>query len=359
MIKTIDISNFKCFDNVSVDLGNLTLLTGENSSGKSTLIQALLLCVNNTGGEQKPLNGYLIDFDSFSEVRNVMKNVRAFEIVVKNEADYKKFTFSDAVEEHEMLRIAENSKKLDTILNFSNGRFHYLSANRIGPQRFYDKSSHKSDRFGINGEFIFSYFEKFKAQPIKNYLVKEGVGNLESQVNYWFDYILNSKLTTEKVAKSNQVRAFYSNNKFEIERKMQPQNVGTGLSYLVGMLIICLASQKDDIIIIENPEIHLHPQAQSLLTEFFAFISDAGINLIIETHSDHILNGVLVQCKKHESGNNGISREKVKVHFFNLNENQISDVHDIEIHKNGRIKNPPNGFFDQIGKDLRTLMSTK
>ncbi|MBO0565475.1 hypothetical protein EXQ38_04210 [Clostridium botulinum] len=89
--------------------------------------------------------------------------------------------------------------------------------------------------------------------------------------------------------------------------------MGSGLSYLISIIIICLSLEENEALIIENPEIHLHPKAQSRLTEFFIFISKANRQLVIETHSDHFFNGVRVAI-----ANGTISNEEVSINFFKL-----------------------------------------
>jgi predicted ATPase len=75
----------------------------------------------------------------------------------------------------------------------------------------------------------------------------------------------------------------------------------------------------------------------------------------VETHSDHIINGSLVALKQGK-----IEREHIKIYHFNRDESQhAATANEVEILENGRIRKAPAGFFDQIGKDLRILMSTK
>ena len=73
-------------------------------------------------------------------------------------------------------------------------------------------------------------------------------------------------------------------------------------------------------LIIENPEAHLHPHGISKLTELICLAAELGIQIIIETHSDHVINGVLVQCKRFEEGNEGISKDNVKIYHFDRDE---------------------------------------
>jgi predicted ATPase len=78
----------------------------------------------------------------------------------------------------------------------------------------------------------------------------------------------------------------------------------------------------------------------------------AGIQIIIETHSDHIMNGALVAIAQDSE-----CLDLVKAYFFERDEHTHTSVpRKLEILKDGRIKNPPNGFFDQIDIDMRLIM---
>lgn len=74
---------------------------------------------------------------------------------------------------------------------------------------------------------------------------------------------------------------------------------------------MCLGAESDSVIIIENPEIHLHPKAQSKLCEFLYFVSQSGRQLFIETHSDHIFNGLRVGV-----ANGSMNQEDISVNFL-------------------------------------------
>ena len=100
-----------------------------------------------------------------------------------------------------------------------------------------------------------------------------------------------------------------------------PLNVGFGLTYSLPIIVAILKANPNDLIIIENPESHLHPKAQSKLAELFALASSIGIQLIIETHSDHILNGIRVATKK-----GLINSEQTKIYYLSKEENKLGII---------------------------------
>jgi len=170
---------------------------------------------------------------------------------------------------------------------------------------------------------------------------------LETQVNYWLKYITdieNIEFFTEK-STPNTVKSFYKIEGFEFF----PENIGSGVSYLLTMLIVCLSAKKGNIIIIENPEIHLHPKSQAKLGEFFSFIAAKGIQLIIETHNDHIINRI---C--YEEFKENIKSKDIVIQY---KENSNTQFQKIEI-KKGQFFNKkgenrfPEGFFDATLKEI-------
>ena len=132
---------------------------------------------------------------------------------------------------------------------------------------------------------------------------------------------------------------------------MKPSHVGTGVSYIASVIVSALSCKKGSLFIIENPEIHLHPGAQSKLLEFLSFLAARGLQIIVETHSDHIFNGLRKSMKQKR-----ISAEQERVYFFKLDEHYLSRPVFIKIDENGIIKNYEKGFFDQFDEDLDDLL---
>ncbi|MCQ4437669.1 AAA family ATPase, partial [Clostridioides difficile] len=74
-------------------------------------------------------------------------------------------------------------------------------------------------------------------------------------------------------------------------------NVGFGITYVLSIITLVLSAEPGDILIIENPEAHVHPRGQIELGKFLALASKSGIQIIVETHSDHIFNGMRLFIK--------------------------------------------------------------
>ena len=194
-----------------------------------------------------------------------------------------------------------------------------------------------------------NFYYHNKRKPIETYLIKDDTSyTLEYQVNYWINYITgisDLSIDIEKVTPTIVKNIFRINGD-----EFLPENLGTGLSHLFSILVICLSAKKNNIIIIENPEIHLHPKAQAKLGEFFAFIASKGIQLIIETHNDHILNKVAYEIFK---GN--LSKDDVIIHYFSLPYKKTTLYFNNRgsfVNKEGKETQFPEGFFDATLKEI-------
>lgn len=343
MIKKLHLEAFKCFEKESLEFKNLTILTGTNGSGKSSIIQSLLLLSLHINQDySSPLQKYLNFISEFDDVANFNLVQECYQIVMEGFDSSFGLTGSKSLIETSIEDTIVSEK-----ISYSKGNFIFLSADRIGPQDVYEKNTNPLDKFGIYGEYTISFLEnarKIKLQVIDE-LVRDERKMLDSQVNYWLRYILDTTIQTEEIVGTNQVKAQFKNgNAF-----VRPKNIGSGISYLVSILIICLSAKKEQIIIIENPEIHLHPKAQSKLGEFLAFVASKGIQIIIETHNDHIINRI---CYEQFIGI--ISSEDVIIHYKQSMQESFEQIEIV----NGSFRNHkgenrfPEGFYDATLKEI-------
>lgn len=354
MITKMGISGLKCFNNDEFKLKPFTLLTGMNSAGKSTFIQAILLAIQNiTENATSPLNGKYITLGEYSEAKNYITNAKSIMIYLENNF-YERITIDIKEDDGDIkCLIKSDNEKIISSRDFKYfyGTIHYISSNRIGIQDVYDKNYSEDEEFGNKGEFAFNYYNKHKRDILSDIIIKDAsTKTLDGQLNYWLKYVLNCQLITEDIKGTDKIKVSYSygNN----TRAVRPKNIGTGLSYVISLMIAGLSSKKGDLLIIENPEIHLHPKAQSKITEFIAFLADKGIQFVIETHSDHVFNGIRKSIKKEI-----IKDDDVITYFFRIDESTLlcSPVQ-IIINEYGIIENHQKGLFDQFDDDLDELL---
>lgn len=375
MIKRIRIQALKSIQKLDVECSRLNLIVGTNSSGKSTFLQSLLLDAQN-GSEKFGLNGPVISLGEFREVRNFHMPNDNIKIELHDECEKPAYII---FEENSSIHVSGYDEIRDSLvadiyslgdfddssstmhLDYQLG-FHYLSCHRLGVQDIYKKNLNSEDEFGIEGEYTLAYLLKHGPEEIDENLVYDKstyTGTLLDQVNYWLEKIVGTTVLLNELKKTNYFQVLYNNNpaiKNSENLYCRPINVGSGISYLISILIMCLGSNYDDVLVIENPEIHLHPKAQSNLCEFFYFISSNNRQVFIETHSDHIFNGIRagIATKQMEA-------DRIAVNFFSLNENFCTQCNPIQFGEMGKIlgKNPDmdlNDLFDQFEIDLDRML---
>ena len=344
MLTDICINNFKCFKHAKIPFKPLTLLTGTNSSGKSSVLQAVLLAyVFNRSHNTFPyLNAILSPFMVFEDIYNKFLTDKSVSISANNGEEI--FTLSQE-------GIIE-SKKTNNNVIYEDNAF-YLSANRLGPEELSDV--HNDLRIGSDGQYALGWLHKQKDAQVHPQLINEGIEphqishKIVSNISWWLAYITGTNISsnTAEVTRNKVKTSFLLPDIGELS----PFNVGAGNSYLLKLLIMCLTAKPGDLLLIENPEIHLHPGAQSRLGEFLVFIAAREIQVIAETHCEHLINRV-----RYEVYEKKISAENVIIHY---KPDSLTDFHTIFIKQTGHfckadksVINFPSGFFDSTLSEL-------
>ena len=382
MINSITVKNFKSLKNISVNLSNLNLFTGINGVGKSTLIQILLL-LKQSNEEKISLNGDFINIGSVSDALCESRNNDNIEFIIENinggikENIKIKLNYSNKYDDYFKSQVVinnSNSKsKYSYIKNLIND-IQYLSAERIGPKHFYktNYSNIQNNFIGIHGEYSLHYLlenqnNDIPLKKIAKHIVTKKINNEQDKIEEIIDYSLKTQLEAwmgeispniiskaELYKEINLIGSFFSykqKNKPDTSAFKAP-NIGFGISYVLPVILSILMSKKDDIVIIENPEAHLHPKGQVVLAELMALAAQNGVQLIIETHSDHIFDGIRIATKE-----NKISNKKLSVIFFDRKQDEhITEITNIIIDSNGRIDKMPKNFFDQFDINLSKLL---
>lgn len=341
MLNCIRINGFKCFQEAEIRFSNFTLLAGKNSTGKSTVIQAVLALYQNSASS---LAGKYMNIGTVNEVKNWIAGSKEIILEAVYEHRGEDFLYRKIFGDEDEGR--EGTEFSDEI------NVRYLTADRIGVEDTYQKSLEGKDQIGVRCEYAFFYLAGHKGEEIKEKgFIYDSTSKmtLGGQVDYWLERILGYRVTAEEIPGTELIRVAYRNR--ELGRDIRPKNVGTGVSYIAEIIIAALSCRKGDVLIIENPEIHLHPSGQCELMEFLIFLARKGLQVVMETHSDHVFNG-LRRCVS----NDRIRNDKVRIYFFRQNEDKISIPVEIFLDENGRVKNQQDGLFDQIEKDLDVIL---
>lgn len=377
MLKQMGLTNFKIFREQRIKLAPLTLLAGLNGSGKSTVMQALaMLRQSHDTGLLKArswlLNGELVELGSGSDVLHdnpTEGGVMSLSLDASNdglEADAKSSWPVKYDAKGDVLSSA--SDLFDPIapasrFNLFADGFQYLRADRVNPSVTYPKSQHAvgTRRFlGSRGEFTGHFLLEYGDDPIGcSSLVDPDAAQADkllSQTNAWMRrFSPDVTLDVENIRRTDLVQLRYSYRTKGIGGgggQFRATNVGFGLSYSLPIVVACLSAKPTDLLLIENPEAHLHPEGQLAMGDLLARASAAGIQVIVETHSDHVLNGIRLAVKR-----GTLRAVDTGFRFFHRNDVGAAEIKCPVVSQDGMLSEWPSGFFTQWDDALVQLLS--
>ncbi|MDQ1354968.1 MAG: hypothetical protein QG657_5277 [Acidobacteriota bacterium] len=370
MITEIKLKNFKCFEDESIELKPLNLWTGLNGMGKSTVIQALLLLRQNyeLGLLQKDeaisLNGDLVKIGNSKDLLYQYFKDQYIGIAITIDGASTVGWTWDAGTNADNLPFKEKKSELNASFETTlfGPNFHYLNAERLGPRVYFETSTYdviNQNRLGLRGEFVANYLAEFASNQIPIPQLKHPSASgltLYEQVNAWMGEIRPG--TRINVAGDSDMSLVGLRYQFvggkDAGNRFRPTNVGFGLSFLLPVLVAILSSKTGSLLILENPEAHLHPRGQAEIGKLIAIAAANGIQIIVETHSDHILNGVRVAVKKQL-----IAPEQTKLLYFHgevIDDQFKHYILNPRLDRDGRIDQWPDGFFDEWERQLNELL---
>lgn len=369
MISETRIERFKCFKDQTIPFGKITVFAGNNGTGKSTVLQTLLLLrqaftLGSLQDHQIPLNGDLIKIGTAMDAlfAGSQEDTIAFTLVF-NEYPDKKYIWTlqyekEAPHQH-FMNCTSNQTDLPSLGPFA-PRFSYLMAERWGPRLTYPMSElpNEAMNVGVSGEYVAHCLAEFGQDTIVNSALAletdEGIINLslENQTQLWMRKLIpDITFNVESIVKADRVRLearFYG----ETTEYLRPTNLGFGISYSLPIIVAALMGEMNTMLLIENPEAHLHPAGQSQIGQFLAQAASFGLQVILETHSDHILNGVRIAVKDGTIGKDDVSI----LYFARGVKFEGNTIIKPRIYEDGGIDTWPEGFFDQFEKDLGKLI---
>lgn len=377
MIETLEIKNFKSIKKKRFGLRHLNLLLGLNGMGKSSFIQMLLLLRQSTFQEGLRLNAHLVNIGNARDALYQYAKEEKLGIFLAFTDGQQQQLMFDFKAESDLFPLSENIE-LDTLfLNQSlwhNRSFQYLNANRQEPTSIHQKSY--SDvvsrrHLGRFGQYTAHFLEVYGTSEVesdnlihpKSYVQDRVTGqkivnrNLLNQVNLWLGEIspgIRVQVTAIQNTENMQVEFEYLQPNFGTTNRFKPTNVGFGISYVLPVVVSLLAARPGDLLIIENPESHIHPRGQAELGKLVALAAANDVQIIVETHSDHFVNGVRVAVKE-----GLINRSKAVLFYFEKTvtaSEQFSKITDIEIDSRGELSAYPENMLDEWSNQLIKLV---
>lgn len=379
MITEISLYQFKNYaEKRTIPFSALNIIYGGNGRGKSTMLQALLLLSQTLRAEDKlhklRVNGEFITLDRFEDIlcSYAEEDEQEIHINVHSGSDFietvytkdqlpqraklkvlkingKDYVSENAVESFDEKGCAEDAS--DTGFSFDSisdvtGLQHlksmcYVSADRRGPINTIKRDDNVDSSYvGVNGEYTIQAM----------YHHSELISQMSAALSYIFK---GATIRIPSNPDDDDLRLLLDSS--DNSQGYKPSNVGFGYSHVLPIVVQVLLAKPGSIVIIENPEAHLHPGAQSRMVEFLINqIKEKSLQIFVESHSDHIVNGARLAVK-----NQTITSKDVSVLFVSKDETDVRGipfVHKIDILPNGALSEYFDDFMDEWTKQSGALL---
>lgn len=369
MIEFIRIQRFKTLLDASFPLSALNLFSGLNGLGKSSLLQTLLLLRQSYEKNTLESKGLLLkgDYLTLGTGQDILSEQAAesdpLEFTITwggNPATNFVFTYAP---NSDLQPIAQKPNLLSPeTLSLFNSNFQYLSADRIGPKNSYEISDFHIttlNTLGSHGEYTVHYIAVHDQSPLPIPALRHmnAVSDtLRENINSWMSELspgIQVKAMLQPQLNSASLGYTFIQGK-DVTADFKPQNVGFGLTFVLPVVTALLRAKPGDLLVVENPEAHLHPAGQTIIGRMCALAAANGVQLFVESHSDHFLNGIRVAVRQ-----NVINAELVSLFFLERDGSgttHATTIRNPSIDHQGRIDFWPEGFFDEWDRQLEKLL---
>jgi predicted ATPase len=396
----IGVSGFKSFaEETRIQLGSLTILAGANSSGKSSIMQPLLLMKQTLEAPYDPgallLDGPNISFTSgeqFISKDRLSPNASA-EMTVELKSDSRNESFCSRIrtvflwslEEGTVIKsqtYTSNILPADTVLRpgmsseelrkivpfhqqnlFSDHHQFYVVRDRCFLKAMGGMEHRFESRFSgilrsliyvrglrgipervyktaaISGSAFMGQFENYVASIIDRFQ-KENPEKLVKLQQALQKLGLTDLVQTQRLNDTQiELRVGRVLGQTDPTDTVNIADVGFGVSQVLPVIVALLVAQPGQLVYIEQPEIHLHPRAQIALSEIFADAANRGVRVVVETHSELFLLGVQSLVAEDK-----LDPKEVKLHWFTRNSDGSSKVTSAELDTTGAFGDWPEDF---------------
>lgn len=347
MIKNLNLKNFKCYEEVELELSKVNILTGTNSSGKSTLIQALKLYEETIEGNvkifQDTANKERVLIDLTQNAENHFIGYK--ELLRKRSLNYQEFNPQEVINSFSISIDKKTKEYFEVVFrendivknNLAEVKATDLDSNNflfIHADRYFD-SDQKPDYYSIN------YIPKNSNKNIADYIYDHSLNLANSFSENLSDVLRNIGLIKDRLQVEKEANLY----NFKVDGT-PIELVGSGVRYTIPILLTVMTN-RNSVICIENPELHLHPKAQTKLINYLIEICEKNDNqLIIETHSDHVINSICVYIKENVCDPLDFRTFFIKDHNIQL----------LSINSEGKFTETIPDFFDEYEIQLEKLI---
>ncbi len=381
-ISKLRLRNFKSVTEGDIGMAPLTLLVGENSSGKSTILRALFLMRHGLpdyglppGVGQDDMS--ITDISEPDDVSRVSSNKStappntvSIGVDIRRiggrgvwglDIDWNPSTGIDEISFDPIDDDMDNSE-YDLLCN----KVLYVGPLRKSPGGYPETRSNRvpSD-VGKRGEFTANLLAKqgdeVTGLPMPGdrvYTIKDilrswvtdlglaadvRVAGVEARL-HWFDSV------PLVVPPNPQIEV----RPHGLDSFLPLSSVGVGVSQLLPVLVQCLLAEPGSVILLEQPELHLHPALQQRLTDFFIAVVRSGRQLIVETHSEYMVSRLRRRIV--EDADDELLDLANVIFAERDRETGLTSYREVELSPLGAIEDWPAGFFDQAAEEERAII---
>ena len=322
MITNITLQNFKCFRELEVNPKLITVLIGPNGTGKSSVLQSLLLLKQSVGAERINHQGEFINLsDPTDMIPNFLSEPLPIQIGFQG--------------------------NIDTDPGLTQPEFCEEAHFRYSASFFSDLTPAPSSALPKAHSAPGFVLEQLRVVPAARGLVrlKYALGNKSEET---FSKLLKKVIGTGLLAKtvppqSVEVKSVTPSGAVNIEAE------GFGANALVLLFHTLLTAEKGATILIEEPEIHLHPKAQAELAEVLADTAKAeDKQIIMTTHSEYIAGRLLTLVAE-----NRLTTDELAIYYFEKDEKGECFASEIEVTERGQTKGGLTGFHEATRDEMR------
>lgn len=361
MIVSASVSGLKRFKGERVELRPLTVLSGINGAGKTSFLQAVILAAQAGIAKSKSisLNGpFGLELGTAEDVLN-WDSPGPIEIAfVNSDRACARWQFQVPSEDALYLDIAEEPEVPPFPFSGKARSFTYLSAERLGPQRYSLASPVPEAELevGVRGEFSAHVLSVLGDKPIEQTERSHpsNVGASSRLLKYELEQWLSEIARPIEVNGVREPTSIIAELQFRSPGGtwVKSTNMGFGVSYALPIVLAGLIAKTGSLLLVENPEAHLHPSGQSRMGVFLAWLAGQGVQTLVETHSDHVINGIRRAIGEHQY----LDPKSAIVQWFGDNNGSDFNITTaLSIDESGSVSSWPKGFFDQYQIDVASL----
>jgi predicted ATPase len=229
----------------------------------------------------------------------------------------------------------------------------YLGPLRVGPRATYGLGASVENSnipLGESGEFLAKRMfidDTPKAYPIvENGKLKDARFTLEQAVTFWYNELTSN-------GEQNGINVDAPNRQgYPLKiGKRTLANVGFGASQILPVLGLCLSALPGDLVLLEQPELHLNPGMQQKLADFLLTMAKTGRQIIVETHSEYLITRL-----RRSAATDVDDHKYFTIIFVERDPLTGTSYRTVSVDDQGDLSEWPKGFFDHVAEDLRILM---